>query len=111
MAFKGFAREDVWAGAFTFVSTSRTRNDNQVNPTSHMKPLLHVDLTFDQVLDIVKQLPPQQKLLLTEALEKEAVDNRLSRLLQSFRTDELDWDTLTQEVESVRQELYEKQSC
>ena len=76
-----------------------------------MKTLLHVDLTFDQVLDIVKQLPPQQKLLLTEALEKEAVNNRLSRLLQSFRTDELDWDTLTQEVESVRQELYEKQSC
>ena len=75
-----------------------------------MKTLLHVDLTFDQVLDIVKQLPPQQKLLLTEALEKEAVDNRLSRLLQSFRTDELDWDTLTQEVESVRQELYEKQT-
>ena len=27
-----------------------------------MKTLLHVDLTFDQVLDIVKQLPPQQKL-------------------------------------------------
>ena len=76
-----------------------------------MKTLLHVDLTFDQVLDIVKQLPLQQKIQLTEALEKEAVDNRLSRLLQSFRADELDWDTLTQEVESVRQELYEKQSC
>ena len=76
-----------------------------------MKTLLHVDLTFDQVLDIVKQLPLQQKIQLTEALEKEAVDNRLSRLLQSFRTDVLDWDTLTQEVESVRQELYEKQSC
>ena len=76
-----------------------------------MKTLPHVDLTFDQVLDIVKQLPLQQKIQLTEALEKEAVDNRLSRLLQSFRTDELDWDTLTQEVESVRHVLYIMQSC
>lgn len=74
-----------------------------------MKTALQIDLTFDQILSIVRQLPRQQKIKLTKELEKEAVDNKLSRLLKTFRTNELDLETITEEVESVRQEIYDKQ--
>ncbi len=74
-----------------------------------MKTALQIDLTFEQVLSMVKQLPRQQKLKLTRELEKEAIDNKLSRLLKIFRTNELDLKTITEEVESVRLEMYDKQ--
>lgn len=74
-----------------------------------MKTALQIDVTFEQILSIVKQLPRQQKIKLTKELEKEAIDTKLSRLLKTFRTKDLDQKTITEEVESVRQEIYEKQ--
>ncbi len=74
-----------------------------------MKTALQVDLTFDQILSMVRQLPMQQKIKLTKELEKEAIDSKLSRLLKTFRTKDLDLKTVTEEVESVRQEIYDKQ--
>lgn len=74
-----------------------------------MKTALQIDLTFEQLLSMVKQLPRQQKIKLTKELEKEAIDTKLSRLLKIFRTNELDLCTVTEEVESVRQEIYGKQ--
>jgi hypothetical protein len=73
-----------------------------------MKTSLEIDLTFDQILSIVRQLPKQQKIKLTKELEKEAIDSKLSSLLKSFRTDDLDMKTITEEVEIVRQEMYDK---
>ena len=58
---------------------------------------------------MVKQLPKQQKIKLTKELEKEAVDSKLSRLLKTFRTNDLEMGTITQEVETVRQEIHDKQ--
>ena len=74
-----------------------------------MKTALQIDLTFEQILSMIKQLPIQQKILITEVLEKEAIDSRLSRLLKSFYTENLDINTITEEVEIVRQELYDRQ--
>lgn len=74
-----------------------------------MKTALQIDLTFDQILSVVRQLPRQQKIKLTKELEKEAIDTKLSRLLKSFKTKDLDLKTITEEVESVRQEIYDKQ--
>jgi len=74
-----------------------------------MKTALQVDITFEQILSMVKQLPRQQKLKLTKELEKEVIDSRLSRLLKTFRTPKLDLKTITEEVESVRQGIYDKQ--
>ena len=74
-----------------------------------MKTAIQIDFTFDQVLSLVRQLPKQQKLKLTEELEKDIVGSKLSRLIKTFRADELSLDTINEEVESVRQELYEKQ--
>ena len=74
-----------------------------------MKAAIQIDLTFEQILSMVKQLPRQQKIKLSKELEKEGIDNKLSSLLKTFRTDELSPETLTEEVESVRQEIYAQQ--
>ncbi|MBN1767526.1 MAG: hypothetical protein JXR50_09865 [Prolixibacteraceae bacterium] len=74
-----------------------------------MKTAMQIDITFEQILSMVKQLPRQQKVKLTKELEKEAIDSKLSQLLKDFKTNELNLDTINEEVESVRQEIYEKQ--
>jgi vacuolar-type H+-ATPase subunit I/STV1 len=74
-----------------------------------MKTALQTDLSFDQILSVVQQLLQQQKLRLTKELEKEGIDTKLSRLLESFKTKDLDLKTIANEIESVRQEIYDKQ--
>lgn len=73
-----------------------------------MKAEFNISLTFNQILDLVKQLPKKQKIKLAKELEKEAVASKLSELLTAFKTDDLSLDTIDQEVEAVRQELYER---
>lgn len=72
-----------------------------------MKAALQVEVTFDQVLALVKQLPIKEKIKLTKELEKEGIETKLSGLLKTFRTRELSLDTINKEVEIVRQQLYE----
>jgi len=74
-----------------------------------MKTVLQIDLTFEQILSMIKQLPKKQKIKLTKELEKEVIDSKLSRLLKTFRTDELDEKTITEEVEIVRKQKYDNQ--
>ena len=74
-----------------------------------MKTALQIDITFDKILSLVKQLPKQEKLKLTKELEKEGIESKLSGLLQTFRTTDLSLKTINEEVEIVRQQIYEKQ--
>ena len=74
-----------------------------------MKTALQIDITFDQIVALVKQLPKQQKIKLTKVLENEVVDSKLSKLLRTFKSKELSLKTINEEVESVRQGIYEKQ--
>jgi hypothetical protein len=76
-----------------------------------MKTAVQIDLTFEQVLSVVKQLPKEQQLQLTKELEKEVVGDKLSRLLKSFRTNDLSLETINEEVELVRQEIYDREKC
>lgn len=73
-----------------------------------MKTALQIDLTFEQIVSIVKQLSAQEKLMLSKELEKEVIDSRLSHLLKTFKTNDLDLKTINEEVEIVRQEIYDK---
>lgn len=68
----------------------------------------NIGLGFDQILDLVKQLPKKDKIRLTKELEKDIVDAKLSSLLKAFNTDSLDKELINKEVESVRSELYAK---
>lgn len=72
-----------------------------------MSTALKLNLTFDQILSLVKQLPNQEKIKLYKELEKEGIETKLSKLLKTFRTDELSMDTIKEEVEIVRQQIYE----
>ncbi|WP_257669929.1 type II toxin-antitoxin system VapB15 family antitoxin [Parapedobacter tibetensis] len=74
-----------------------------------MKATMQIDVTFDQLLSLVKQLPRRQKLKLTKELEREIVGSKLSKLLKSFEANELSLETIDDEVEKVRQEIYDKQ--
>lgn len=74
-----------------------------------MKTALQIEITFDQILSLVKQLPRRQKIKLTEELEKEVIDSKLSKLLGTFNIKELDLKTIGEEVEKVRLEIYDGQ--
>jgi len=67
-----------------------------------------LNLTFDQILALVEQLSGQEKLKLASVLEEELINSKLSGLLKTFRTDELDLKTLSDEIETVRKEIYER---
>lgn len=73
-----------------------------------MKTALQIDLTFEQILSIVRQLSTKQKIKLSKELEKEAIDSKLGNLLKVFKTNELEKDLIQEEIEIVRKEIYEK---
>lgn len=68
----------------------------------------NIDLGFDQILDLVRQLPKKEKIRLSKELEREIIDVKLTSLLKAFKTDDLDQETINREVEIVRTELYAK---
>ena len=68
----------------------------------------NIDLEFDQILDLVRQLPKKEKIRLSKELEREVINAKLTSLLKAFRTDSLDQETINTEVETVRTELYAK---
>ena len=72
-----------------------------------MKTALQVDITFDQVLALVRQLPIKEKIRLTKELEKEGIETKLSGLLKTFRTKKISLNNINEEVEIVRQQIYE----
>ncbi len=74
-----------------------------------MKTALNIDITFDQIMFLVRQLPRKDKIKLTKELEKDVINAKLSQLLKIFKTEDLDLDTINEEVEKVRQNIYDKQ--
>jgi hypothetical protein len=72
-----------------------------------MQTSLQVEITYDQVLSLVKQLPREEKIMLSKELEKESFGELLEMLLKVFKTDELDEKTINEEVEIVRQQMYD----
>ncbi len=68
----------------------------------------NITLNYNQIFDLVKQLPLNQKIRLTQELAKETLDLKLTELLAIFRTDELDQEAINNEVDIVRAELYAK---
>jgi hypothetical protein len=63
-------------------------------------------LTFEQILTLVKQLSDSEKLLLSKELEKETLNKKLTQLLETFQTDELSFEEITEEVEIARSQIY-----
>lgn len=72
-----------------------------------MRTALQIDVTFEQILSLIKQMPVQQKVKIAKELGKEGIDTKLTKLLKVFKTKELTMDTITEEVEIVRQKMYD----
>ncbi|CAN5318691.1 hypothetical protein BH09BAC1_BH09BAC1_23930 [soil metagenome] len=74
-----------------------------------MKAAYNISLTFDQILNLVKQLPKTEKLRLSQELEKEAIESKLTALLEGFAKENITQEEIDREVEAVRQERYDQQ--
>lgn len=70
-----------------------------------------MNLSFSQILELVKNLPGEQKIRISQELEKEIISSKLTDLLTAFQTDKLSMEDITSEVERVRQDLYEKRTA
>lgn len=73
-----------------------------------MKEAIQLEVTYDQVLSLVKKLPTRQKIKLSKDLEKEGIASKLGEILKSFKTNELSLETINEEVGIVRQKFYER---
>lgn len=69
-----------------------------------------MNLSFSQILELIRNLPGDQKIRISQELEKETIGSKLTELLTAFRTDKLTMDEVTVEVEQVRQDLYDKRT-
>jgi len=73
-----------------------------------MEAVMQINVTYDQILSLVKQLSRQEKIKLSKELEKESIDTQLSSLLSAFQTDELSLETVDKETEIVRRQIYNR---
>jgi hypothetical protein len=65
-----------------------------------------LQVNFNQVLSLVKQLSKKEKIRLSKELEREIISVKLHSLLTRLKTEELTQDTIDAEVETVRRETY-----
>lgn len=72
-----------------------------------MKTSRQLEISFAQLLELVKQLPPKQKTKLTEVLEEDLISDRLKNILKAFKTDDLSIEVIDDEVEAVRRQMHE----
>jgi hypothetical protein len=72
-----------------------------------MKTAINIDITYDQVLAIVKSLPTAQKVKLSRELEKEGIRTKLTGLLSAFKTDAPIEEDIKAEAELVRKAMYD----
>lgn len=67
-----------------------------------------ISLSYNQIRELVNQLPFKDKARLGKELAKQTRDKELSRLLESFRNNEIEQNDIDEEVEIVRAEIYAK---
>ena len=70
-----------------------------------------ISLRFNQILELVRQLSLKEKIKLSKEIERETVINKITELLNVFQTDDLSEETINDEVEIVRQNLYAKKKA
>ena len=69
--------------------------------------MINLSLNKRQFIDIFRFMGEQDRIEIYKELQKSLFLNRFEKLLQSTRTDDLSYDDITKEVETVRQERYE----
>lgn len=72
-----------------------------------MKNALPTELTFDQIVGLVRQLPLREKRKLSKVLAEDGVKSKLDSVLQKLYNPDLDSNLVNEEVEAVRKARYE----
>ena len=67
-----------------------------------------ISLSYNQILDLAKQLPNKQKEKLGRELTKESTEKRWSTLISKLQTDKISESEITKEVEKARAKIYAK---
>ena len=65
-----------------------------------------IDISYNQVLTLLQQLPVRSQLKIGKALTRPNVRAELNRFLDTFQTNELSEDEILAEVKAVRRERY-----
>ena len=68
---------------------------------------LNIRLSYNQILELARQLSDEDKLQLNRELSAEVRKIELQRVLQVFKNDEISLEEISSEVELVRQARYE----
>jgi hypothetical protein len=67
---------------------------------------VRLDLTTDQVKELVKQLPKKERIRMMSEVAREALGAELLALIKSIKADDIDQKTIDKEVEFVRAKRY-----
>ena len=65
-----------------------------------------LSLYFEQILNLVRQLPSVEQEKIRQAIEKANREQKLNSFLADFHTDEISLSEITAEVEAVRSVVY-----
>lgn len=84
-----------------FLIFSYIRKDKRCNVMDAV-----LNLNYNQILSLVKQLPTRMQLRLGRILTKDATEAELEHFLETFKTDELSEEDILAEVKQVRKERY-----
>lgn len=80
----------------------------ETNKKKNSMDTIQLNISKQQFFGMLQAMPEQDKLEVFDRLRRSLFVSRFDRLLKSVRTDELSLDDITREVETVRQEHYEK---
>ena len=69
---------------------------------------VNIEIDKNQFVRIINRLDDSEKLEIFNELKKSLFLSRFNKLLQSTKTDDLSMEEITNEVESVRKNRYEK---
>ena len=67
-----------------------------------------IDISYKQMLALILQMPVQSQIRLGRTLTRQSTRAELTRLLDTFRTDEISEQDILSEVKAVRHERYAK---
>jgi hypothetical protein len=68
-----------------------------------------LSLDFEQILNLVQQLPSVEQEKIRQEIEKANREQKLNSFLTDFHTDEISLAEITAEVEAVRSDIYSQQ--
>lgn len=65
-----------------------------------------IDISYNQILQLLQQMPVRSQLRLGKALTRQNIRLELNQFLEAFRTDDISEEDIISEVKAVRRRRY-----